>query len=67
MGLNVIQLFDEGEFVLANKLKFVRRYVTDTKDSSMFTHFTEVFDSRIAESGGAFRGQIGVFHGYLQC
>ena len=32
----------------------------------MFSYYTEVCDSRIAENGGAFRGQIGVFHGYGQ-
>ena len=65
MRLNVLETFDEGEFVFASKLKFVRKYVNDTKDATMFTYHTEICDQTLQES--EYRGQIGIFHGFAQC
>ena len=44
MNLNALEKFDEGEFVLGNRLKFEKKYLTDTKDSYMYTHYTEIRD-----------------------
>ena len=65
MRLNVMESFDEGEFVLAKRIKFVREYVKDTKDPLNYTHTTKIFDVTLSESG--YRGQIGLFHGFAQC
>ena len=63
MRLNVLETFDEGEFVLAERLKFIRGYVNDTKDQTMFTHHTKIFDVTLSQ----YRGSIGMFHGFAQC
>ena len=65
MGLNVLETFCEGDFVLAKRLKFVRKYLVDTRESTMFSYHTQVFDTTLAESD--FRGQVGIFHGFAQC
>ena len=44
MRLNVLESFDEGEFVLAKKIKFVRSYLYDTRNPINFTHHTKIFD-----------------------
>lgn len=59
--LNVLETFAEGEFVLAQKLKFVRKYVVDTKDSTNYSHYTQISNIAI---GSEHRGQIGMFHGF---
>ena len=65
MRLNVLESFDEGEFVLAKRIKFIRSYLADTKDPMMYTHHTKIFDETLGHQGH--RGQIGIFHGFGQC
>ena len=43
MGLNLIEHFCEGEFVLANRLKFRRYYKLCYSDLPI--HLTEVYDT----------------------
>ena len=47
LRLNVLETFEEGEFVFAQKLKFVRKYVTDPTNATMFTHHTEIKDQTL--------------------
>ena len=63
LGLHVLESFDEGEFVFASKIKFIRKYVSDPRDPTMYTHYTQIFDCTIPD----YRGQIGIFHGFAQC
>ena len=65
MRLNVLESFDEGEFVLAKKIKFVRSYLYDTRNPINFTHHTKIFDETLGDQG--YRGQVGIFHGFGQC
>ena len=63
MRLNVLESFEEGEFILAKKIKFVRKYVHCTKDSAMYTHVSEIFDHTLTE----YKGSVGMLHGFSQC
>ena len=47
MGLPVLETFDEGEFVFASRIKFKRSYVTDSKDRTMYTHYTQIYDDKL--------------------
>lgn len=40
LGLHVLESFDEGEFIFASRIKFIRSYVTDPIDPTMYTHYT---------------------------
>ena len=45
MNLNVLETFDEGEFTLANRLRFRRYYVNNTTvGDGMYTYCTEIVD-----------------------
>ena len=63
MGMNVLESFNEGEFVFASRIKFKRSYAVDSSESTMFSHYTQIYDDKIH----SFRGEIGVFHGFGQC
>lgn len=65
MRLNVLETIEEGECVLAQKLKFVRKYLHCTTDSAMYSHYSQIYDSTLAHD--QFRGSIGMFHGFAQC
>ena len=60
----MLETFDEGEFLFANKVLFSRKYLTGApnKDPTFFTHMTEI---RLqAEQPKA---TICCFHGIAQC
>ena len=44
MRLNALETFAEGEFVFANKVKVVRKYVHCKEDPTMYTHYSQIFD-----------------------
>ena len=44
MRLNVLETYEEGEFTFAGKLKFIRKYLHDTIDPVMYTHYSEIYD-----------------------
>ena len=67
LRLNVLEKFEEGEFILAKRLKFVRRYVHDKLDPLMYTHMTTVSDITLQANNEQYRGSIGLFHGMSQC
>ena len=57
MNLNVLESANEGEFLLANKLRF-RRYYVNNRDG-MFTFCTEIVNVEHVK----FQGSIGMVHG----
>ena len=60
MHLNALETFEEGEFTLANKLRFRRYYVTNTTyTDGMYTYLTEVVDSTALK----YKGSIAMVHG----
>ena len=60
MNLNVLETFDEGEFTLANRLRFRRYYVNNTTCSDgMYTYCTEIVDITSVK----YKGSIGMAHG----
>ena len=64
MHLNALENFEEGEFTLANKLRFRRYYVTNTTyTDGMYTYLTEVVDSTALK----YKGSIAMVHGAAQC
>ena len=65
MGLDVLQTFDEGEFVFANRLRIRRYYVDSTTcgDQGMYTYCTEIIDI----TKNQHKGSIGIAHGAAQC
>ena len=64
MSLNALETFEEGEFTLANKLRFRRYYVTNTTyTDGMYTYLTEVVDSTAVK----YKGSIAMVHGAAQC
>ena len=67
LRLNVLETFEEGEFVLSKRLKFVRKYVRDPVDPAMFTHLTTIQDLTREGEEEQYRGSIGIFHGLAQC
>ena len=62
MGLNLIEHFCEGEFVLANRLKFKRYYKMCYGDLPI--HLTEVYDTT---QQNYLKGSIVLVHGFAQC
>ena len=65
MRLNVLETFEEGEFIFARKLKFVRKYLHCTEDSVMYSHYSEISDHTLSQE--QFKGSIAIFHGFSQC
>ena len=60
MHLNALESFDEGEFTLANRLRFRRYYVTNsTCCDGMYTYCTEIVDMTALK----YKGSIGMAHG----
>jgi len=52
LDLQILESFDEGEFVFASKIKFIRKFVTDSKDKAMYTHYTQIFDHTLPDYKG---------------
>ena len=66
MRLNVLETAPlHQDTVLANRITIRRDYVQCLVDKEKFTQYTCIFDKNIDE--GAYRGQIGIFHGFAQC
>ena len=49
LRLNALESFEEGEFTLSKRLKFVRKYINDSVDTAMLTHFTTIKDMTIEQ------------------
>ena len=63
--LNVLEDFEDGEFVLAQRIKFVRKIVNDKKNPKMYTVYTRIFDQNL-QATDSFKGQIICIHGFSQ-
>lgn len=65
LKLNVIESFDEGEFVLANRISIKRGYVSakTQADTTSYDYVTRVHDVTIDKK----RGSIAMIHGFAQC
>jgi hypothetical protein len=62
LKLNVIESFDEGEFVLANRINIKRSYVSakTQSDPASYDYVTRVHDVTIEQK----RGSIALIHGF---
>ncbi len=65
LKLNVLESFDEGEFVLANRIHIKRSYVSakTQADPAMYDYVTRVHDVTIEKK----RASIAFVHGFAQC
>ena len=59
----MLETFEEGEFILSKRLKFIRKYVQDSVDPAMLIHLTTIQDLTLESEGEQYRGSIGIFHG----
>lgn len=50
MRLNVLETFDEGEFVLASKIKVKRKFLPCTLDPTSWTHYTQIYDQTVVDT-----------------
>jgi alpha-beta hydrolase superfamily lysophospholipase len=63
--LNVLELFEEGEFILADKIK-IRRYYSNcptSPDPDMYCFLTEISDVTIQQK----HASLAMVHGFAQC
>lgn len=63
--LNVLELFEEGEFLFADRIK-VRRYYapcTTSSDSEMYCYLTELSDVTVSQK----HASLAMIHGFAQC
>ena len=65
MRLNVLEKFEEGEFIFAKKLKFIRKYLHCTEDPVMYSLYSEIYDHTL--SSEQLKGSVAIFHGFNQC
>ena len=42
LRLNALERFEEGNFILASRLKFIRKYIPDKVNPLMYSHLTTV-------------------------
>jgi len=65
LKLNVLESFDEGEFVLANRIGIKRSYVSakTQSDTTSYDFVTRVHDVTVEKK----RGSIALIHGFAQC
>jgi hypothetical protein len=65
LKLNVLESFDEGEFVLANRINIKRSYVSakTQSDPASYDYVTRIHDVTIEKK----RASIALIHGFAQC